>query len=209
MKIPATQCHWYEQDKDNLCSVAFDLFIMKIDDTIEEFGGPRKNTRIDTIIEGLTKYANKNVAAKLVGKKLVVSSSGRPLYITALPTKILKSIPLPKELEDSLAPNTAAPTKSSNNGGFDALASAFSSAGAVTDNTEEKRIAYGGKELFKQIAAYLRPTYSDEHGDLFIFEVMPDPCPTEVASSVMRGGEKIEDKETKLCISWGFQKEIE
>lgn len=204
MKIPSVSTYWQNKDTKELSSVAFDVFCLKIEDTLEEFGGERKQTKVDTIINGLLKNANHKVAEKLAGQKVILSNKNKPLYLTGLPTNILESFALPPDLENDLS-NKAAPAPA--NTTTNSFLNAFGNISNTAKVTTDKRVAYGGKELFKQIAAFLKLTYASEDDSLYFFEVQKEPCPNDVVGSILQNGEK-HGTEEKIVVCFGFQKKL-
>lgn len=216
MKIPNVGVHWTDKSADLLGSVQFEVYAQKIDDIVEEFGGSRKQSKLDTIIDGLTKASKPAIAEKLVGRKFIIStrSDGKPTYITTLSSKTLRNIPLPQEWEDTFKKDTATPAPQNVVDPFAGATTIFQKAFNSTPTNsklddDERRIALGGKLLLYSIAGYLKPTFVDSQDDIFIMEVQREFCPAEFASSVLRGGEKENVKDTVIKLSYGMQKNIE
>lgn len=216
MKPTSASCDWIDKSKNLLCNVRFDVFPFKIDDIVNEFGGDRKQSRVDTLLDGLTKAARPNIASKLVGQKFIVSLKGQPLYLTHLSPTMLTGIPLPQEYEDLINPpnNPVAPVPAPTTTAADTstvwanIAFDKTSSSPIPKDTGELRLGLAGKILFKSIAAFLKPVHNDEHDDLFILEVQQDMCPMEVIDSIFHSGEKIDPNKDKVCISFGLQKAI-
>ena len=150
------------------------------------------------------------MAAKLAGQRVILSHTNKPLFITTCEVDILKQVPLPANIEDLFkAPTT--PTSTPNVG----LASVFNknpapAAPANTNANDEKKYCYATKELFRQLAAHLKLSFADQTNDIFIFEVVPDPVPQDVASSILNNGDALTDvnKEKELIVTFGFQKKF-
>lgn len=206
-----TRCHWAKQGQ-NLVSTTFDISCLKIEDIVNEFGGERKGSKSDTLLDGLTKSANKNLAERFVGQKVMLSRSPKCLYLTNLSLDILKQVPLPPEIEALFTtPTTPAanPVKSTD------LAAVFGKASTpVPTNVninEERKLAYQSKEFFRQLAGHLKLTHVNQAGDIFTYVVTKDLSINDgVLNSILNGGEpiSINGKERELVITFGFQKPI-
>lgn len=205
---------WEDRSNDKLSSCSFQVFCTKMDEIKDEFNdSPRKQTKVETIVEGFRNVFNVDAAKGLVGQKFVISRSGKPLYGTTLPTEVLRTMPLPDEFEQELGGNVGGvgtPPPSSKFGAFNKAASGGAGAGTASDN-ESKRIAFGAKQMFMQLGAALEVIYIHEDGDLFIVEVVdtqakPDTC-VAMVEGVFDGGEHPEGLDY-FNISIGVEKEI-
>jgi len=210
MRIPEVGTHWQDQAANKLTGCVFDCFVTKMQDIQEEFGGsPRKQTKEETLAEGLKAVHNATAAKAFVGQKFVVSKTGRNLFLSSLPYDDLLKLPLPQSYEDELTGGNAG-------GGSISAASPFASFGNKTSNnfgksnansTEEKRLGYATKIMFLSLAASMEVSYAHEDGDLVILEVVDKIEPMNVVSAVFEGGEHSEGAD-KFTISVGLLKEI-
>ena len=209
MKVPKSECHWDNTDSDGLGDCAFEVFFTKIDDIqIECNGSPRKQTKLETLMEGLNSMHNAQAASNLVGSKFIVSRSGRPLHVTKLPADVLRKFKLPQAYEDTLAPD--APDASNQDSGFNSFAnSSFDSSQKQTGNAaDSKRISLAAKCMFLALASSLEVIYTDDSGDLFVCEVKAQPNPLSLVEAVFDSGEHW-NNEAKYYISFGLCKKVE
>lgn len=211
MRIPNTSCQWANRAANDLTSATFQMFVTKMEDIQEEFGGsPRKQTKVETIAEGFKAVHNAQAAANLVGRKFVLSRSGKPLNITTLPTDVLRTMPLPKEYEDALTGGPAKPNTPAVSGafvGFGSRSPAASLSGPIGTDTESRRIAFGAKRLFMELGASLEVVYAHNDGDLVVLQVIKDPNPQSMIDAVFEGGEH-KDNLDNYNISFGLLKDI-
>lgn len=211
MRIPKSGCHWGDQTAGELEDCHFQVFFTKIGDVQEECANSdRKQTKVDTIIEGLKSIHNTAAAKALVGKKFLISRSGRPLQVTTLPTDVLRKFGLPQEFEDEIngkQPNN--PSTPSNSGAFQSFAnSAFAAPkNPVSDDSDSRRVSLAAKCMFMQLAASMQAIYSDETNDLVIVEIKDTTDPTTLVESVFDGGEHPEGYE-HYNISFGLIKDV-
>ncbi len=210
MRIPDASCQWVDKAKNDLGSCAFQMFVNKMEDIQDEFGGsPRKQTKVETIVEGFKAAHNPQAAANLIGKKFLISRSGKALHLTALPADILKQFPLPQEYEDHLkgsAPKTNTPAVSGAFAGFGRAPTSSVGANLGVD-ADSKRIAFGAKRMFMELGASLEVSYAHEDNDLVILQVTKDAKPESLVESVFEGGEHPEGADN-WRISFGLLKDI-
>lgn len=88
----------YTKSPDLVNSITFNITPFRIEDMIAEFGADRKQTKRDTLINGITKYADKTVATHFLGKKILMHATNHPLYITEMPIDLLKTLKVPNFL---------------------------------------------------------------------------------------------------------------
>lgn len=191
--------HWLKT-QEVLGSIAFELKCIRTEDICAEFGADRKGTKQDTLIDGITKKANPQLAEAFDGKRIIVSNVGKPLYLTSLDVGMLDVIPIPPGIV--IAPTAPAPTN---------IAHIFSkgpTAQSVTTKVNDTKLAHAAKEFFMQIAGYLKLVYNSQ--DLYVFEVTKTPQLDSVAISVLNGGEPLTGniKDTSLTLSIGIQKKV-
>ncbi len=209
MRIPETSCQWINRAGNDLAAATFQMFVTKMEDIQDEFGGsPRKQTKVETIAEGFKAVHNAPAAAGLIGRKFVLSRTGKPLNVTTLPTDALRTMPLPKEYEDALnggtQKNANAPTASGAFAGFGKASAVNTPLG--TDN-ESRRIAFGAKRLFMELGASLEVVYAHSDNDLVILQVTKDAIPESMIEAVFEGGEHPEGLDN-YKISFGLLKDI-
>lgn len=207
-KIPDVGCHWNDKKTDDLGSCHFQVFFCKIDEVPVECGGtPRKQTKQETIVEGLMALHNQQAAANLVGSKFMISRSGQRLHVTTLPANVLRKFNLPEDYEATLLPlddSRNANPNSSPAAGFGGFAN--SSSGGPSE--EDKRLGMAAKMMFLQLAASLDIIYADENEDLYIAEVKPKPNATTLAEAVFDNGEHFAGEDC-FNISFGLLKPVE
>lgn len=208
MRIPEVGCHWVDKSKDDLGSCFFQMFVTKMEDIQDEFGGsPRKQTKVETIVEGFKAVHNAQAAQKLIGMKFIVSRSGKPLNITTLPADVLKNqFTLPQEYEDHLkgtAPKANTPAVS---GAFAGFGRAPTTTPLGTD-LDSKRIALAAKRMFMELGASLEVCYAHEDNDLVVLQVIKDAKPESMIDALFEGGEHAEGADN-YRISFGLLKEI-
>lgn len=210
MRIPKASCSWTNRATNELASCTFQMFLGKMEDIQDEFGGsPRKQTKADTIIEGFKAVHNASAAANLIGQKFVISRSGKPLHLTTLPTDVLKNLPLPQEYEDDLKGNTGQARRPVSSGAFAGFGrppihAPSSSFGA---DVESKRIALAAKRLFMELGAALDIVYA-HNDDLFIVEVAKTPKPESMVEALFNNGDNV-DGHDNWNISFGLLKDIQ
>jgi hypothetical protein len=207
-KIPDVGCHWNEKSTDDLGSCHFEIFFCKIDEIPVECGGtPRKQTKQETIAEGLMAMHNAQAAANLVGSKFMISRRGQRLHVTTLPADVLRKFNLPEDYAATVTPLSdddcpAPPSPAASFGGF-----ANSSPGSSASE-EDKRLGLSAKCMFMQLAASLDIIYADENEDLYIAEVKAKPNPTSLAEAVFDNGEHFAAEDC-FNISFGLLKQVE
>ena len=209
MQIPKSGCHWTDRNADILGDCHFEVFFCKMDEIQDECNGaPRKQTKQETIAEGLKAVHNAGAAKNLVGKKFLISRSGKPLHLTSLPTDVLRNFPLPQEFEDELngGPQNAG------GGGSGAFASFASQrtfgANPAAQDDESRRVSMAAKCMFLQLAAAMEVVYADETGDLIIVEVKDQQNPITLVEGVFDSGEHPEGHD-RYNISFGLLKDVE
>ena len=213
MQIPKGGCHWTNRDADELGDCHFQMFMCKIQDIQEECNGSdRKQTKQETMIEGLKSVHNAAASKNLVGSKFLISRSGRALHLTTLPTDVLRKFPLPQELEDELtganiAPAAPKPPSSGNFANFGSGGGFGGKKNTINDD-EGRRISFGAKCMFLQLAASMEVIYADETGDLFIVEVKDKANPSTLVEGVFDSGEHPEGY-GHYEISFGLIKNVE
>jgi hypothetical protein len=213
MQIPKGGCHWINRDADELGDCHFEMFLTKIQDIQEECGGSdRKQTKQETMIEGFNAVHNDVAAKGLVGSRFLISRSGAPLHLTTLPTDVLRKFPLPQELEDELTGNQqkAPPTQASSSGSFASFgqSNTFSGKKNALNDEEARRISFGAKCMFLQLAASMEVIYADETGDLLIVEIKDKKNPVTLVEGVFDSGEHPEGY-NRYSISFGLIKKVE
>lgn len=209
MKVPDSGCHWTDRATNELGDCYFQMFVTKMEDIQDEFGGsPRKQTKIETIVEGFKNVHNANAAANLIGRKFVVSRTGKPLNVTALPSDILRSFPLPQEYEDALNGGPAKTGTPASSGAFAGFGRPTApSAGTSMADQESRRISLGAKRMFMELGASLEVVYAHEGNDLLILQVSKDAKPESMIEAVFEGGET-PDGADSYKISFGLLKDI-
>lgn len=212
MRVPDASCQWGNRAANELSACTFQMFVNKMEDIQDEFGGsPRKQTKIETIVEGFKAVHNTAAAQNLIGRKFVVSRSGKALNVTALPTDILRTMPLPKEYEDHLNPTAAAapgtPPASGAFAGFGAARVSPVGRPILGVDNESKRIAFGAKRMFMELGASLEVVYAHEDNDLVILQVTKDAKPESMIEALFEGGEH-PDGADNWKISFGLLKDI-
>lgn len=208
LPVPESGCRWNDKKADELGDCYFEVYFCKIDEITNECGGsPRKQTKQETIVEGLNAMHNAQAAANLVGAKFLISRSGAQLHATTLPADVLRKFKLPEEYEraingDPAAPPAPAPISK----GF----AGFSNADPIPDVPagEDKRISLAAKRMFLQLAASLDVIYAHESEDLYIVEVKPKPNPVSIVEAVFDNGEHF-NGEDAFNISFGLLKQVE
>lgn len=179
MKVPKVKCNWIDKTKDILSDVSFTISPYRMDDILEELGAERKGTKIDTIVDGLTKCADPTLAQQYLGQKILVSTSPESLYITSLAPQVFRDVQLPPNLEASIS--------------------------GSTDN----RIGFGAKIFFLKLAPFLKNKFSFGNDEIFVFEVTNKLQPMEVAESLFSNGEGKDPKTIDLDVTFGFQKKVD
>jgi hypothetical protein len=208
MRIPETSCQWVNRALNDLGACTFQMFVTKMEDIQDEFNGsPRKQTKIETIVEGFKNVFNAQASAGLLGRKFVVSRSGKPLNITTLPADVLRTFALPKEYEDALAGTVnKAPTPTAS-GAFAGFGNRSAAAPAIGIDNESKRIALGAKRLFMELGASLEVVYAHDDNDLVILQVSKDAKPESMIEAIFEGGEH-PDGLDNYRMSFGLLKDI-
>lgn len=211
MRIPQVNTYWLDRAAETITACSFQMFVTKMDDIQEEFGGsPRKQTKAETLTEGFKFAHNAQAAKSLVGKRFMISRSGKPLHITALPTNVLKALKLPDEYEEELGNGKAKKTKDEpvESGAFAAFGKipTNSTKSAFSDN-ESRRIAMAAKRMFIELGASLEVIYAHTDNDLLLVEVKESAVPESMVEAVFEGGEHSEGLDN-YNISFGLIKDI-
>jgi hypothetical protein len=213
LRVPESGCHWADKKADTLSSCFFDMYVTKMENIQDEFGGsPRKQTKQETIVEGFKAVHNAAAATNLVGAKFMISKTGKQLHMTTLPTDVLRQFPLPQEYEDAINGGPKAkPAQPTGSGAFASFAKIGSTSPTPFGNsvdTESRKISLASKCMFLQLAASLEIIYSDETDEYFIAEVKDKPDPTTLVEAVFNNGEHPEGNE-KFVISFGLLKKVD
>lgn len=215
MRIPETSCIWADKSADELACTKFQMFLTKMEDIQAEFdGSPRKQTKLETLVEGFKHVHNAGAAANLIGRKFIISRSGRPLFVTALPAAILRNFPLPQEYEDELKGKqqqaaTPTPNASGAFAGFGKKpAQPANQTQSVFNDEDSRRISFAAKRMFMELGAALEVIYASEEDDLVILEVKKDAKPESMIEAVFSCGEQ-PDGLDNFPISFGLLKDIQ
>jgi len=206
-KIPNVGCHWNDKGSDDLGDCHFEVFFCKIDDVPVECGGtPRKQTKQETIVEGLMAMHNAAAAANLVGSKFMISRSGQRLHVTGLPAEVLRKFNLPEDYAATVGPieQDDKPDNNSPSSGF----GVFANSTPAAPSSEDTRLGLAAKSMFMQLAASLDIIYADENEDLYIAEVKTKPNPATLAEAVFDNGEHFAGEDC-FTISFGLLKQVE
>lgn len=208
LPVPESGCRWNNREADELGDCHFEVYFTKIEEVTNECeGSPRKQTKQETLVEGLKAMHNAQAAANLVGSKFLISRSGAPLHMTNLPADVLRKMQLPQEYEDAIAGNPGDPAQDSNvSSGF----AGFGNSASIPDvpKGEDVRISLAAKRMFIQLAASLDIIYAHENEDLYIAEVKAVPNPISIVEAVFDNGEHFEGLDA-FKISFGLIKQVE
>lgn len=208
-EIPKTKCHWIDISKKALGSCAFEMYVTKIEDICNEFdGSPRKQMKIDTIVEAFKSKLHDGLLTSLLGRRFIISKTGQPLHVTFLDADSLEKAGLPQEYEDEIMGKTPAPPANNPTGVFGSFGSATNTPPPPKNSNAARRIALAGKCLFMAIGGALEEEYTDETGDLVICRVKKDAKIDTMIEAVFDGGEH-PLQQRSFNISFGLMKEIE
>jgi hypothetical protein len=183
------------------------MFLTKMEDIQTEFGGsPRKQTKMETLVEGFKSVHNAKAAATLEGRKFVISRKGRPLNITTMPSELLRTFLLPAEYE-KLFSSKDEDKQPPSSGTFAGFSNVFAAKSPIVNDEDSRRISLAAKRMFMELGASLEVTYAYNDGDILIVEVKKNATPESMIEAVFDSGEHPEGHDN-FRISFGLLKDI-
>lgn len=211
MQIPQVACTWADKNADELESCSFQAFFTKMEHIQEECGdSPRKQTKVETIVEGLRHCFNEAAAAKLKGMKFLLSKSGRRLHLTNLPVQVLRQMPLCAAYDAEI--NGSSVVQNDPFGGNNPFGGLTQKSAFGGQDNDSKRIGFASKQMLLSLLAGMDIIHAHSDNDLLILEVIDVKEKPEavnaVVDAVFDGGEHPEGAEA-FTISFGRLKDIE